>query len=188
MKISLFEFPSYQYEVNDWEFKKKGLLNRINKSNFIRSELQTFATDRDTVGKTYVKYFEEFLKPLLSQFCEEAEVTCSMSDAWCVKYQQGDYQGVHNHRSWGFSGILYVEYDPKVHTPTCFVMPWQDPRTDTTSLMFPKDIKEGTVVIVPSFTQHFVHLNQSRKQRDVIAFDILPELPSNQKIVYSHLD
>ena len=26
------------------------------------------------------------------EFCKEAKVTCSMSDAWCVKYQKGDYQ------------------------------------------------------------------------------------------------
>ena len=34
MKAPLFEFPSYQYEIKDWEFKKKGLLNRIIKSKF----------------------------------------------------------------------------------------------------------------------------------------------------------
>ena len=52
MKAPLFEFPSYQYEIDDWEFKKKGLLNRINKSKFVRTELQTFETDRQTSGKT----------------------------------------------------------------------------------------------------------------------------------------
>ena len=188
MKIPLFEFPSYRYELDDWDFKKKGLLTRINKGNLIRTSLQTFETDRQTdKGKGWVHYLQDLLRPTLFEFCEEAKVTCGMTDAWCVRYQKGDQQTIHNHRSWGFSGILYVEYDPKVHTPTCFVMPWQDPRTDTTSLMFPKDIKEGTVVIVPSFTQHFVHLNQSRKQRVVIAFDLLPELPSYQKIVYSPL-
>ena len=41
MKAPLFEFPSYQYEISDWEFKKKGLLNRINKQEFNRTALQT---------------------------------------------------------------------------------------------------------------------------------------------------
>ncbi len=182
MKAPLFEFPSYQYEVDDWEFKKKGLLNRINKSKFVRTELQTFETDRQTAGKIYIHYLQDFLKPLLFEFCEEAKVTCSMTDAWAVRYQKGDQQTIHNHRGWGFSGILYVEYDSKVHTPTCFMAPWQDPRTDTTSLAFPKDIKEGTVFIFPSFSHHFVHPNQVRKQRTVIAFDLLPKLPDHQSI------
>ena len=182
MKAPLFEFPSYQYEVKDWEFKKKGLLNRINKSKFIRTELQTFETDRQTCGKSYVRYMEEFLKPELSEFCKEAGVTCSMTDAWVVKYQKGDEQSVHNHRGWGFSGVLYVDYDPKVHSPTCFVSPWQCPITDTTILAYPSNVKEGMLFFTPSCTLHFVHPNKTRKQRTVLAFDLLPKLPDHQAI------
>ena len=179
MKAPLFEFPSYKYVIKDWEFKKKGLLSRINKSKFQRTNLQTFETDRQTCEKSYVRYMEEFLQPELFEFCQEAQVSCGVSDAWCVKYQKGDQQTIHNHRGWGFSGILYVEYDPKVHTPTCFVAPWNDPTNDTTSLKFPKNVKEGTIFIVPSSTLHFVYPNKTRKQRIVIAFDLLPELNTN---------
>jgi hypothetical protein len=182
MKAPLFEFPSYQYEVDDWEFKKKGLFNRLNKSQPRRSSLQSFETDRQTNNKIYVRYLEEFLKPEFSEFCTEAGVSCSLSDAWCVRYLKGDHQTIHNHRGWGFSGVLYVQFDPKVHTPTCFMAPWQNPTQDTTSLAFPKDVKEGTVFIAPSFTHHFVHPNQSNKPRTVIAFDLLPELPDHQSI------
>ena len=182
MKAPLFEFPSFQYDIDDWEFKKKGLLNRINKGSFIRTELQHFETDRSTCEKSYVRYLEETLQTELQEFCDEAQVTCSLSDAWCVKYQKGDHQTVHNHRGWGFSGILYVEYDPKVHTPTCFMAPWNDPRHDTTSLAFPQNVKEGTIFITPSFTHHFVHPNKVRKPRTVISFDLLPKLPDHQSI------
>ena len=66
-----------------------------------------------------------------------------MTDCWdAVRYQKGDQQTIHNHRSWGFTGILYVDFDPKVHTPTCFVAPWQDPRSDTITLAYPKDVKK----------------------------------------------
>ena len=182
MKAPLFEFPSFQYEVDDWEFKKKGLLNRINKQEFKRSTLQTFETDRQTSNKVYVNYFSEFLRDILFKFCQEAKVTCSMTDAWCVRYQKGDHQTIHNHRGWGFSGVLYVEFDPKVHTPTCFMAPWQNPTNDTTTLAYPSNVKEGTVFIAPSFTHHFVHPNKARKQRIVISFDLLPKLPDHQSI------
>ena len=88
MKAQLFEFPCYQYDIKDWEFKKKGLLKRINKSKFIRTELQTFETDRQTCEKSYVRYLEQFLHPELFAFCQEAEVTCGISDAWAFKYQK----------------------------------------------------------------------------------------------------
>ena len=177
MKAPLFEFPSYQYQVNDWEFKKKGLLNRIKKKELVRTTLQTFETDRQTSNKSNVRYLSDFLRPELSNFCEEAQVTCSMTDAWCIRYQKGDQQTIHNHRGWGFSGILYVEYDPKVHSSTCFMAPWNDPRTDTTSLAHPQNVKEGTLFIAPSFTHHYVAVNNVRKPRIIISFDLLPQVP-----------
>ena len=182
MRASLFEYPSFQYNVKDWEFKKKGLLNRVNKQKFIRTELQTFETDRQTNNKVYVRFLEEFLRFELDTFCQEAEVTCSITDAWCVRYQKGDYQSIHNHRGWGYSAILYVEFDPRVHSATCFMSPWQDPRTDRTVLAFPKNIKEGSLFIAPSYGHHFVNPNTTRKQRTVIVFDLLPELPSHQSL------
>ena len=114
MKAPLFDFPSYQYEVEDWEFKKKGLLNRINKSKFIRTKFQTFETDRQTCEKSYVRYFEDFLRDELWEFCKEAQVTCSMTDAWCVRYQKGDHQTVHNHHHQKVEQykIIYEFFEP----------------------------------------------------------------------------
>lgn len=182
MRAPLFEFPSFQYHIDDWDFKKKGLLNRIKTEKMIRTRLQTFETDRSTNKKSYLYYFQELIKPELFQFCQEAKVTCSMSDCWAVRYQKGDHQTVHNHRGWGYSGILYLEYDSSVHTPTCFVAPWQDPANDTTILKMPQNVKEGTLFIAPSYSLHFVHPNQVRKHRTVIAFDLLPKLPEHQSI------
>ena len=122
MKAPLFEYPSYQYQIKDWEFKKKGLLKRLKGENFIRTRLQTFETDRQTNNKNYLHYFQELIPP------------------------------------------------------------WQDPRQDTTSLAYPKDVKEGTLFISPSSTLHFVHPNQVRKHRTIISFDLQPELPEHQKI------
>ncbi len=181
MKIPLFEYPSYQYKVDDWDFKKKGLLNRINQQDFYRTTHNTFETDRLTNNKTYVRYLEDFLRPLLSEFCTEAQVTCGITDAWCVKYKKGDYQTIHNHRGWGFTGILYVKYNPKIHPATCFVAPWQNPRTDTTSLEYPT-VEEGTVIITPSSALHYADPNLSKEERIIISFDLLPELPRHQSI------
>ena len=181
MKKSLFEFPSYQYEVSDWDFKKKSIQAKLNKQEFRRSELQAYDTDRQTNKKSYVNWLSNLLVGELSKFCEEAEVSCTMSDAWAVRYHKGDYQSVHNHRSWGFSGILYLEYDPLVHESTTFVAPWQDPRSDTTTLMTPS-VSEGTIIICPSFTHHFVNPQKARKQRTIISFDLLPSTPTHQRV------
>ena len=59
--------------------------------------------------------------------------------------------------------------------------PWQDPRNDRTSFATP-EVKEGTILIAPSFSHHFVHPNKTRKHRTVISFDLLPQLPEHQAI------
>ena len=182
MKAQLFEYPSYQYQIKDWKFKKKGLVQRLKEEKFVRPHLHTFETDRQTNKKTYLHYFCNLIEDELNEFCKEAQVTCSMTDVWAVRYQRGDHQTIHNHRSWGFSGILYVDFDPEVHSPTTFVAPWQDPRTDTTSLSQPIEAKEGTIIIFPSYTLHFVHPNQVRKHRTIVSFDLLPKLPDHQSV------
>ena len=181
MKAPIFEYPSYQYQIKDWEFKKKGLLKRIKEEKFIRTDLQTFETDRQTSNKSYLYYLSNLIKPELSEFCKEAKVTCSITDAWTVRYQKGDRQTIHNHRSWGFSGIIFLEFDPKIHTPTCFVSPYQDPRTDTTTIVKPADVEEGDMIIFPSYTLHYVEPNNYRKRRSVISFDLLPKTPEHRR-------
>ena len=108
MKTPLFEYPSFRYEIQDWEFKKKALLGKMREEKLKRTSLQKFETDRQQDGKSYINYFSELLRPELMQFCKEAQVTCSMTDAWFVRYQRGDNQLIHNHRGWGFSGIIYL--------------------------------------------------------------------------------
>ena len=181
MKAPLFEFPSFQYTIKDWDFKKKGLIKRIKEEKFIRTPLQTFETDRQTSNKSYLHFFQNLISDELSEFCQEAQVTCSMTDCWTVRYQKGDQQTVHNHRSWGFTGILYVDFDPEVHTPTCFIAPWQDPRRYYISCISTR-CKRRNIVISPSFTLHFVHPNRVRKPRTIMSFDLLPELPNHQSI------
>ena len=175
MKIPLFEYPSFRYELDDWDFKKKSLLSRINKEKFLRSDIQHFETDRQTNKNSYVNFLSDLIRPTLEEFCKEAEVSCTMTDAWCARYKKGDYQITHNHRAWGFSGILYVDYDPEVHTPTTFMAPWQDPRTDKTLLIYPPLVKESVLFITPSYTHHYVEPNNCDTIRTVISFDLLPQ-------------
>ena len=71
MKSSLFEYPSFQYEVKDWDFKKKSILSKIKRQEFIRTGLQTFETDRQTNNKSYVTWLSNLLHEELSLFCQE---------------------------------------------------------------------------------------------------------------------
>lgn len=170
----LFVVPIFKYECKDWDFKKKKILSRIKNKNFNRSLLQTFNSDRGSNDSLFRSCFVETFAEELTEFAKELGVQkITVTDVWTVKYDNDDYQGPHNHRSYSYSGILYTEYDSKVHQPTIFVGPWNDPITDTTQLRMPQDVKEGTMIFFPSVLLHYAPQNKSHKKRTVVSFDLL---------------
>ncbi len=170
----LFVVPIFKYECKDWDFKKKKILTKVERKNFRRSSLQTFNSDRGSNDLLFKSCFIETFSEELSEFAKELGVQkIAVTDVWTVKYDSDDYQGPHNHRSYSYSGILYVEYDDRAHSPTIFVGPWNDPITDTTQLNMPQNIKEGTIVFFPSVLLHYAPQNKSRKKRTIISFDLL---------------
>jgi hypothetical protein len=170
----LFFVPIYRYEVDDWSRKKAALYKKMERKNFEKKGLQHFYTDRQKDGRSYALDFDMLFNEELKKFCEESGVSeYQITDIWTIKYKKEDYQTVHNHRSYGYSGILYVEYDEKVHKPTVFVGPWNDPVSDTTQLAFAPDAKEGIMYIVPSVLLHYAQSNSSNKERVITSWDML---------------
>jgi hypothetical protein len=170
----LFVVPIFKYQCKDWDFKKKKILSKIERKGFQRSLLQTFNSNRSNKDSLFMSCFVETFAEELKEFAIELGVNdIRVTDVWTVRYDQDDYQGPHNHRSYSYSGILYAEYDSKVHQPTIFVGPWNDPVTDTTQLSMPQDVQEGTIVFFPSVLLHYVPQNKSHKKRTIISFDLL---------------
>ena len=73
MKTPLFEYPTYQYQIEDWEFKKKGLIKGSRRKSSLELDLQTFETDRQTNQKSYLHY-QDLIKDELWEFVKEAKV------------------------------------------------------------------------------------------------------------------
>lgn len=170
---SLFSIPIYRYEVEDWSRKKKAFYKKIEEKDLQKIDLQTFYTDRQKDKKSYSLDFDFIFNDELKCFCKDSKISgYSIKDIWVVKYKKQDYQIVHNHSSTGFSGILYLEYDQKVHAPTAFVGPWNDPITDTTQISYPPSVKEGVIYIFPSALLHYAQTNFSKKERVIVSWDM----------------
>tara|TARA_R100001082_G_C4315942_1_gene138972 strand:+ start:210 stop:776 length:567 start_codon:yes stop_codon:yes gene_type:complete len=186
MRYDLFEYPCFKYQIPNWEISvKQTILNRINLSKFEKDSLGNFETDRKY--SDYTQYIQDLILPELNLFCLEAQLSCHMTDAWTARYSAGDSQSVHNHCSYGFSGIIYIEYDSSIHSPTCFVAPWQDPKTDKTILKYP-DVTEGSIIIFPSYTLHYVEPNRSDKRRTILSFDLKPDESRYQSKHYGGIE
>ena len=170
----LFFVPIYRYEVEDWSRKKKALYKKMERKNFVKEGLQHFYTDRQKDGKSYALDFDHLFSDELNQFKQESGVSeYQITDIWTIKYHKEDYQTVHNHRSFGYSGLLYVDYDEKVNKPTVFGGPWNEPISDKTKLAFAPEAKEGVMYIFPSVLLHYAQSNASGKERVITSWDML---------------
>jgi len=174
MITPLFVVPLYHYEVNEWDRKKKALLSRINKNKFDYYDLATFQTDRQSDKNKYALDFEQIFDEELAKFKKEADVSyLKIKDTWTLKYSKvNESHCPHNHSSTGYTGILYLEHDSRVHPPTTFIGPWNEPKSDTTQLSSLPNARPGIIYIWPSALLHYVDGMRTNKQRVITSWDM----------------
>ena len=172
MERVLFNIPLFIYQVDDWEAKKKEVVGWLKKTEFSRSQSDNhFNTDRLHLqqNKFYSDDFVNLFQPELKLFQSEAELeTIFISDIWFVEYQSGDYHSPHTHESARFSGILYVNLDEQNPTTT-FIQPWY---SYWGTKQITVEVKEGTLIIVPSHLLHYSRPNESDNKKTVLSFDM----------------
>ena len=134
-----------------------------NFKNTFESDIKT-TLDGDTLfDKQSINYLNlqitEVLSYLLKPYCKN--FSFRIPNIWINKYEEKDYQGTHIHPS-DFSFIIYYKVD-KSHT--VFNSPVKNILETRNSKIFLRDfqpkLKEGDIIIFPSYLQHWVKPNSS---------------------------
>ena len=170
----LFYVPLFVYEIKEWERKKKALLARIENNTFNYYGIANFKTDRHSVKNNYSLDFEQIFYEELNNFKKEVGFqNLKILDIWTIKYiKKNANHCPHNHRSTGYTGLLYLEYDPIIHEPTKFIAPWNDPVTDNTQISHLPNPKTGVIYIWPSHLLHYADSMKNNKLRMVTSWDM----------------
>ena len=82
------------------------------------------------------------------------------------------YHELHNHGQLGYSATCFLSFDPKVHTPTQFIAPFNNPLNGLIVKHIPENITEGTLLFFPSMLLHYTQPNLSTKERIVLSFNL----------------
>lgn len=171
MKTALFTIPMFIYEVDDWETKKKSVLRWLNRTEMKRTNEDHYWTDRAHLqqDKFYSDEFVNVFNPELQLFRKEADIdTVFISDIWFVEYEKGDYQLPHTHESSRYTGLLYVCLTDD-NPPTTIVQPWY---SYWGTKQIQPDVKEGTMMFIPSHLLHFSQTNRVDNIKSVLSFDL----------------
>lgn len=174
MISNLFSIPLFHCPVNNWNDKKNDLLNKMDHSKFGYYNNNDFLTDRCKTKSNYIVDFENIFSEELNQFKKEIGANeVRVKDVWTVKYVKPSHNHCpHNHSGSGYSGALYLEYDPNVHSSLKFISPWNNPITDKTQLCEIESVGEGIILIWPSFLLHYVDAIMTDKLRMVTSWDM----------------
>ena len=113
------------------------------------------------------KYVFDDLKYVYNQF----EIT----DMWANVSKQGEYHKPHTHSNNILSGVLYIQSDQSANIRFTDPRPAPDMReyNDENSHICSYPSKVNTMLLFPSWLQHYVTGNQSRDERISISFNLM---------------
>jgi|TARA_R110000823_G_scaffold71635_1_gene165101 hypothetical protein len=197
IKTSAFEIPVYKTSMpNHKEIKEKFLtgvmpdLKDLPPNNIGLNLYSDYFPGLDRLDPEW----EDLYTSTVTQFLKKAGFNQNKKwevdvDLWYNVGIKGSFQEEHDHMG-GFPGCMYsaihfVVYDPAVHQPTTFYNPihhtflrnmqpcngddvpldWQNPSYIPT-------VKEGDMLIFPSYLKHSVPFQQSDKIRATIALNL----------------
>ena len=130
------------------------------------------------------------IKPLIQQQMDnfgynhmkfKKSQTFEITNSWVMKHKEGDLAGMHWHSNSLFSGILYLQCDPK--SGDLIFVNQQNWNNNIFSFDYEEDSPlnqdsiattpgEGDIIIFPSKTYHMVTPSRSKDMRFCIAFNV----------------
>ena len=172
---NIFNIPLIHTQVNNWIPKKKQLLEqcgelKISGKEFVEtnfhSNLENKKLSRDVMN------VEKILKEELTIFEYNIGYKIDVNGSWIERSTKGMYHELHNHGQLGYSATCFLSFDPKVHTPTQFIAPFNNPLNGLIVKHIPENITEGTLLFFPSMLLHYTQPNLSTQERIVLSFNL----------------
>ena len=185
----MFAVPLYRYRIPNWHANKQEIYDLIpewDDDYLIENKSETGLIDGDIYSDYWCKrgtkppytdlvfdlihpFFKEFGK-IHKENTDQRQV--GLADIWCQTSCRGQKHNLHNHGYVGWSAILYVEFDPEVHTATSFLSPYLRPHGGGLDQYVP-EVEEGDLVVFPSTLAHESLENESDRPRTIISFNFM---------------
>lgn len=175
---NIFAIPFLHIKVQEWEEKKKKLLELCDKENFTFEKVGTVKNSFDLNEQKSLelsKKIENLLIPEIDAFNNVFKIKQSeIIQSWFQIEEKFMYHPIHNHGYGHFSSVCYIEFDNENHLPTTFISPSPDAVSGDISKFVPENITEGSIVFFPSGLPHYSPGNKSEVQRKILSFNIRP--------------
>jgi hypothetical protein len=166
-KSNLFSISLLSIPVNDWEEKKKKILSSSDDIK-LYGEVNT---NYDPYRKDLINISSIFSEEI-DTISKEIDRKIVVSGSWVEKAEKKMHHTIHNHGQIGLSAICYVEFDSNEHEPVIFIAPFNDIFNGQLIEASSKQMKEGLILLFPSFLLHYTNPNKSDKIRTTLSFNL----------------
>jgi len=166
------EIPFLIFEVKDHLMIKDKILDGIKKmgKHSIVDQEQNIANSDWHLAKNFNRQYYEYILKVFNDVTEfvnkkfnyHEQDKVSVNNYWFQQYENGGMHKWHRHGGCSFSCCYYVDL-------SC-----DNPKTsfELFGEMFEVDVKEGVVLIFPSFLSHCSKPNESKHTKTVVSFNI----------------
>lgn len=182
--IPLYSVPFIHLKLNNWEEKKSVLMETYEK---VSSNPDSFKQEGGTKYSVITDYHQTFVDEDFSttevineHFIDELQFiseifNCGIlvNNSWFEKSSYNRQHPPHTHGNCGLSCVVFIKFDPKYHTPTIFI----DPNLSSDSMsaplnQMPPGIREGSMIVFPSYLSHYTLPNQTDVDRIILSFNM----------------
>ena len=182
MKKTMFEVNYYQYKLSNWDKKKEELKSLIDKTKSHNNFLDK-TQDQETSFFNNKLDVYDIIKNDLVLFCNEINYDVNFLNCWYQQYNKNQFHTFHNHPNSDFSGVIFVNFDSKIHKSTKFLNPLNPFFVNKT--FYSPYVEEGDMIIFPSWLLHESPINTSKKLRTIVSFNL--QILDQKKIGRAHV-
>ena len=174
----MFSVPIIHYEIENWEFNKKRILDALPpecpehadpQDQGLYTDFFLTAAEGVTEMPSYSKTVIDIIKPYIADFSGERRI--EFTDMWYQKYYKGVQHSYHNHGHSGWSSVIFVEFDPELHEATQFISPFNNIWNGNLEIFQPP-VKEGDMILFPSTIAHEAPPNRSDTRRTIVSYNL----------------
>tara|TARA_Y100000114_G_scaffold138432_1_gene141427 strand:- start:9 stop:515 length:507 start_codon:yes stop_codon:yes gene_type:complete len=165
----MLTIPFYHYKVSNWKEKKEQLLDFVSNLSFkyFDKPANLYTTYGDQTSSIPLKILEDDILKFTTEVKYSGEIN---AEIWFQKYYENQFHSPHNHGAIGYSSVLYINFDKRMHDGTRFLAPFNDP--DGNHVEFAPDVDEGSLIFFPSYLYHFTIPNKSDSIRIIMSMNI----------------
>ena len=170
---TMFSIPLIRIKCDRWLYKKNKLLDLIPHQ------------DMDIGDETVISNYQgannltgsitDILSSELDQVRHQLGSDAQIVRSWFESADNNMFHPPHTHGHGGWSAVLFVDYDPSVHTSTIFVSPFNH-FINGLQLQYRPECTEGDLILFPSMLLHYTLPNTSNVRRTVCSFNLTVDM------------